>query len=343
MIRVSVTQVVYCAKKMNSKTITFLLTLLVVTSGYAEPFAYSVNSDGPDDQTSDSLFLIDLADGSAQSIGKVRDDSDIEGLAFDIDGALYGVDDADETVLRINTDTGLGTLVNGNAPNLDLGENPDQIFDYGMTFTCDNIILISSDNLQTLYRSEIDALPDAEEIGSTSSLSITGLAAWGDNVFGIGQGVEFVNENPVTLIPNLYDIDPLNGTASLIGALGGLVAPYDDAGLAFDSTGQLWALTDRSRFGGVTGSASELLRINSGTGEAEQAITLWSADDPQVSVVGFESLAITAPGGCESDPQPPLPPPAGHPEAIPAMSTYSLAFMGLILALVGLLRIRRFN
>lgn len=304
------------------------MTLLVSVSGQAAPFAMSVNSDGPDASTSDSLFLIDLADGSTQLIGKVRPtdntiNSDIEGLAFDVEGTLYGVDDADETLLRINTQTGIATSVTGNAFNLQLGSG--LIYDFGMTFTCDNTILVSSDQTQTLYSAEIGN-PQARVIGATNSLflPITGIASWGDSVYGIGQGVDDIQQ---TLIPNLYSIDPVNGTTSLIGPLGGLVAPYTDAGLAFDEEGQLWALTDRSNFGPL-GSGSELVRIDHETGAAQQVIL--------VDVIGFESLAITAPGGCRSLN-------GDGPEGIPAAGNTGLVLLSLILAMFGFVQLRRYN
>ena len=328
-VRVLVAYVVYCAKKVNIRTITFLLSLLVTVSGHAAPFAYSVNSDGPDSSTSDSLYVIDLADGSAQIIGKVRPtensiNSDVEGLAFDIDGVLYGVDDADETLLSINIGTGQATSVTGNAFNLQLGSG--LVYDFGMTFTCENTILVSSDQTQTLYRSDVGT-PRAEVIGAQNALvrPITGIAAWGDDVYGIGQGV---NDSQQTLIPNLYRINSTDGTATLIGALGGLVAPYADAGLAFDEAGQLWALTDRSNFG-AGGSASELVRIDHTTGTAQEVM--------QVDVVGFESLAITRPGGCNNIL------PTNGPEGIPTTGKTGLLLLSLILAMVGVVQLRRYN
>lgn len=305
-----------------------MLGLLVAGYSHAGPFGYSVNSDGPDARTSDSLYMIDLADGSTQIIGKVRPtentiNSDIEGLAFDIDGILYGVDDADETLLTINTTTGQASSVTGNAFNLQLGSG--LVYDFGMTFTCDNSILVSSDQTQTLYSAEIDN-PQARVIGATNSLvlPITGIASWGDSIYGIGQGTDGGLQ---TLIPNLYSIDTSNGTASLIGPLGDLVAPYADAGLAFDADGQLWALTDRSNFG-PDGSGSELVRIDHTTGVAQQVI--------QVDVIGFESLAITAPGGCHS-----LNP--DGPEGIPSAGNTGLVLLSLILVMFGFSQLRRYN
>lgn len=302
---------------------------MLASASHAAPFAFSVNSDGPDSNTSDSLYIIDMADGTAEFVGKVRPsdtsiNSDIEGLAFDKDGTLFGVDDADETLLSINTGSGQATSVTGNAFNLQLGSG--LVYDFGMTFTCDNTILVSSDQTQTLYRSDVDA-PRAQVIGVEQSLvlPITGIASWGDAVYGIGQGV---NDAQETLIPNLYRVDPENGTATIIGALGNLVAPYADAGLAFDAGGQLWALTDRSNFGSG-GSASELVRIDHETGAAQQVI--------QVGVVGFESLAISSPGGCSGADS------STAAAGIPASSTFSLILLSLILAMFGFVHLRRYN
>ena len=231
--------------------------------------------------------------------------------------------DADETLLSISTSTGQATSVTGNAFNLQLGSG--LVYDFGMTFTCANSILVSSDQTKTLYSSDIDS-PQAKVIGAANALvlPITGIAAWGDRVYGIGQGVD---DSLQALIPNLYSIDPLSGTASFIGSLGGLVAPYADAGLAFDADGQLWALTDRSNFG-AGGSNSELVRIDHTTGTAQEVI--------QVGIIGFESFAITRPGGCQSLVD-------DGPEGIPATGKTSLLLLSLILAMFGFVQLRRYN
>ena len=77
----------------------YLLVLLFAVSANAAPMAYSVNSDSGDAENQDSLYVIDLADGSVQRIGTLTSGSpgdvrrDTEGLAMDTGGTLWGIDD----------------------------------------------------------------------------------------------------------------------------------------------------------------------------------------------------------------------------------------------------------
>jgi hypothetical protein len=120
--------------------------------------------------------------------------------------------------------------------------------------------------------------------------NISALAAWGNPVtlYGLSNGL-FGDGSPDSR--SLYSINPANGAAVLIGALGAGAAAYNEAGMAFDSTGQLWAMTDRrSAPGGPFGS--QVLRINTANGQATLAST--------TTETGYESLSITVPGGCST-------------------------------------------
>ncbi len=289
------------------RVLSLTLMLIAVSSGVvrAAPDAYSVNSDSPDQQTADSLYRIDLATGKTTYIGRVRPTSqvgsDIEGLAFDRKGTLFGADDADETLLSISTGTGLGSPVNGTPFNLQL---PRNLYDYGLTFTCDDRLLMVSDQTQTLYQVNTGT-GAASVIGEVGGLGapITGIAAYGETIVGLGQGVNVDdNGNATILAPNLYRIDADNGTASLIGALGPEAANYPDAGLAFDAEGKLWAVTDRTNSG--NGSfPSQILQISPETGSARLIAEV--GPDSDAGAIGFESLAIAPPSGCEANPPPP--------------------------------------
>lgn len=274
----------------------FIITLLLCVSAgsvSAAPFAYSVNSNSADSVASDRLYRIDLATGEATQLNKVRLNepllnSDLEGLAFAPDGKLYGVDDADETLLIINTTTGIGESVNGARFNLQLEIGTG--YDFGLTFTCDGSLLLAADEIQTLYQLD-ENVGTASIIGGLATLNvpITALAAWGDKVYGLGQG-EFSETNP--LPPSLYEIDVITGKTTLIGELGGAVKLYRNGGLSFDTEGQLWAITDRFNLDNNQDFPSQIIKIDTTTGLAE-AIA-------ESSVIGFESLAISGPGGCGS-------------------------------------------
>lgn len=307
----------------DNKIVRYLiLTLLLVISAgsvAAAPFAYSVNSNGVDSATSDSLYKINLANGKTTRINKVRPNekginSDIEGLAFDKNGKLYAVDDADETLLTIDTASGLGTAINGNPFNLKLASNRN--YDFGLTFTCEGALVMASDDNQTLYRLDKD-LGDATAVGGGATLKapITALAVWGDKLYGLGQGSN----------PNLYEIDADSGDATLVGALGNAAKTYVNGGLAFDADGILWALTDRFNINNKD-FPSQILQIDTATGTATAVA--------ETSIIGFESLAISPPNGCSLDDVP------DRPAGIPTLGPVSILLMVLSLLFIGSLNIR---
>lgn len=296
-----------------------LLVLLLSHSAWAQPVGLAVNSRGflPDDQVH-VLWEVDLATGAVQRIGQTGF-IDMEGLALAPDGTLYGADDESKTLVTINTETGFSTPVGGQTRNM--GMPVVEPLDFGMTFTCDNELLLVSDYEQTLFVADLES-GELVRVGQAGQLGapITGLAAWGDALYGIGQGVRGIDGQFTTDSPNLYRIDRESGSSELVGPLGNAVRQYANAGLAFDGDGGLWALTDR-REDGVPDIASEVLNIDPETGTAQKV-----ADS---ELVGFESLAISVPGGCDSavDGTSPAAP-------VPASGPFSLA--ALILLILGL-------
>jgi len=305
----------------------FALTLLLVlvlpfASAWAAPIAYSVNSDSGDASFADHLYSIDLATGVATRIGEVRPlepiiNSDIEGLAIDAGGTLFAADDADETLLIINLGSGQATPVNGSTFNLQLSQAN---YDFGLTFTCQGDLLMVADQPRSLFDVD-DTAGQSVIVGVDGGLAapITGIAAFGNLVYGIGQGSDD-GVNP--LAPNLYQIDPAAGTTSLIGPLGNTVATYLDAGLAFDSNGGLWAITDRRNVAGGD-FPSQVLSINTVTGEASVISEIPTTD----GAVGFESLAISAPGGCSPDNTFGV-----NPEGVPTLDQWALLLLVLLLS-----------
>ena len=274
---------------MNKK---FYYALLVLVSLFAinangAPMAYSINSDSGS-LNQDSLYLIDLATGEdlrkgeLLSVKSVYDHIDTEGLAFDNENTLWGIDDATLTLFPINTASGaipFGEIVDVNTVFPSGGTN-----DFGMTFSCDNSLYITSIATDTLYRIDLDAGSN-KEIG-TLGVNISAIAAIGSptKLYGLGNGLL---GSGLEDSPNLYSIDVDTGGAALIGPLGGAADEYNQAGLAFDSDGTLWAITDRRI---PTDLPSQILRIDVDTGTA----TLVSS----TSEVGFESLAIGPPTAC---------------------------------------------
>jgi hypothetical protein len=312
-----------------------LSILLAATSSLAvaAPVGYSVNADSAGN-VADSLFRIDLGTGAQTRIDTIKVASefriDVEGLAFAPDGTLYGIDDSSMTLFPINPDTAqvrpadevrLSGLPSG-------GGN-----DFGMTFTCDGSLFVTSVARDTLYRLELDGT--AIPIGTEGSLgaNIGALAAWGEpaQLYGLGNGLDGNQDKDV---PVLFRVDPVTGVASEIGPLGNLAGAYAEGGLAFDDSGQLWAITDRrDRFGFAL--PSEILEIDLATGAATGVRTLQES--------GFESLAIAMPGGCDSDDDGT----GGSFDAsanipgVPALGRGGLALLTLLLLGCGLAILRR--
>ena len=317
---------------MNKK---FRNTLLVLVSTFAisanaEPMAYSVSSDG-----SDSLYRIDLATGADQYRGKlntgIQDRTDTEGLAFSPgpDSLLWGMDDAAGTLFPINPLN--GTINWQDEIQLPLELQIGGGNDFGMTFACDNSLYFTSVKTRNLYR--VDPEGNFSTVGANAALgvNISAIASIGNPVrlYGLGNG-QF--ENGSTDSPNLYSINTATGTTSLIGPLsetGEFV--YNEAGLAFDSDGFLWAITDRSQ---INNQKSQILRINVETGEATLVATT-------VNQVGYESLAISQPSNCVDSPGADG---ESADEGLPRIPTLNMAgrlSAILVLMLAGMLILRR--
>jgi hypothetical protein len=306
-------------------------------SANAAPMAYSVNSDSGNPEKEDSLFIIDLANGTGQRrgtlasgiVGDVRRDT--EGLAFSMDGTLWGIDDDSRTLFPINTSSGTISLAKEiQLPGFQRGGGND----FGMTFSCDNTLYVTSVATKTLYHVEMDGT--IHVVGSDGALgaNISAIAAIGNpaRLYGLGNG-QFQNGH--TDSPNLYSIDIETGVATMIGPLGDSVGEYNQGGLAFDSTGNLWAITDRRIINNsIENLPSQILSIDIQTGTATVVSNTSKVDE--TGEVGFESLAIGPPGLCtlaERD----IP----VTEPIPGLSLSGRVLATLILMLAGIAILRR--
>lgn len=277
--------------KMLSAIGSSFLLVLAASPLAAAPVGYSINSDSAG-SNADSLYRVDLGTGAVDRVGPMlaagESRIDIEGLAFSPEGVLWGIDDASMTLFPIDTTTALvrtseEVRVNG----LQAGGGND----FGMTFTCDGSLFVTSVSRRTLYRLALDGSTVA--VGGEGNLgaNIGALAAYGEpaQIYGLGNGLD---QNLREDAPSLFRIDPVTGVATEIGPLGAGVGDYAEGGLSFDDAGQLWAVTDRrDSLGGP--SPSEAMMIDTASGAASGILTLGES--------GFESLAITVPGGCTTD------------------------------------------
>ena len=268
----------------------FALLVLPLAAALAAPMGYSVNSDEP---LGDSLFEIDLATGQETVKGKVmslgQTRSDIEGLAFDKFGVLWGVDDESQNLFPINTSNGLVVYQDEVAIT---GLGAIQGNDFGLSFTCNGSLYISSVSNESLYQLSFDGT--ATLVGAEGALGtrISAIAAYGNpaKLYGLGNGL--MGDGGPQDNRSLYKIDMTTGVASLIGEIGPAAADYFEAGLSFDGTGILWAITDRRTIEDNLGS--QILLLDTETGKASLQST--------TTVSGFESLAVAAPAGCVQDP-----------------------------------------
>ena len=318
----------------------FLMVVsLFAVSAKAAPMAYSVNSDSIN---GDSLYLIDLATGVDQFRGKLDAGTDYrtdtEGLAFSPDSEsdsgpeshLWGIDDSSETLFPIETLNGsIDYREDIQLPPLPPG--PDNEFiganDFGMTFACDNTLFFTSVKSHSLFHLDSDG--NFVIVGSVGSLgvNISAIAAIGNptKLYGLGNG-QF--EDGAIDSPNLYSIDLSTGVASPIGPLSDTDEfKYNEAGLAFDSDGSLWAITDRSQ---INNQKSQIFSINVATGRANLVAET-------LNQVGYESLAISPPTNCSVQ--------AGLDDdgysPIPSLNLVGRLCAVLLLMLAGMLILRR--
>ncbi len=285
-----------------------IATLLFSVHATAAPVGYAVNSDAFDN--ADKLLEIDLADGSAQTVGALGlAFEDVEGLALSLDGTLYGVDDATNTLITISQVSGLARAVDGANANLAV---PSGNGDYGLTFTCDGSLYMSSDNGHGFFSVDPDS-GNTQLIG-TLDKSISGISAWGQELYGIGADGD----------EGIYRIDPTDATTELLFSVN---FQYEDAGLAFDDEGTLWAILDGT-FSHIAPAPrweqSKILRIS---------LSQQSASLVAQTSGGVESLAITSPGGCS--------PLGREPVEVPVLSLSGFWVAIILFSAIGVLMQRR--
>lgn len=238
---------------------------------------YVVSSDASTATTADRLYKVNLRTGESVMVGSLGPIGgvfeDVEGLALDTAGKLFGIDDDTKTLLSISAANGFATAVNGIRGNtrLTAGFNPQ---DLSIAFSCTGQLYAAALNSKALYRvNTVTGL--FEVVGNSGSLvgGITDLAVANGQLYGLGAD-------------KLYRIDVETGASSLVGGFGAGVNFLEGGGLASDSSGQLWASAER-RDARLDLLPSQIYRINADTGVA----TLSTA----TAIEGIESLVIGPP------------------------------------------------
>lgn len=213
------------------------IIFISITSSYAEPFAYAVGTIQSNPTQQDVLIKIDLSNGTAMQIGQVTDSitpatiySLIGGLDIDpTTGSLYAVDDDTDSFLRIDPATGIATLIGSITSG---GNVIPSIANMGFSF----------DGTGTLYFSASSGRRFSEMNVTTGDLTdiVTGAAAPNTSALAISNlgffGLESVGDN-------LININPLDGTSTVIGAGAGIGFDVPNSiGLEFDDAGTLWGV-----------------------------------------------------------------------------------------------------
>ena len=197
-------------RKTKMKSLLTAITILTMVAGSANATSvgYTVQSNGDD-----NLYSIDLSTGNWTRIGPVGY-GDVEGLAFDRDGTLYGVEGTMGHVITIDIQTGQGTLVGTcNLANIDTGAaiSPD---------TGKLYVINGESNTSNLY--EIDKTTGASTLVAAYDVFADGLA--------IGPG-DIAYASDLINAKTLYRIDLTAPSAiTTVGALG--IVTTDQSGLA---------------------------------------------------------------------------------------------------------------
>lgn len=233
--------------------LTAIAMLLSLAPQAVATTGFSVGSD-----FDDNLYRVDLESGARTLVGPVGF-SDVEGLAFDASGALFGFDDSSNQLLRIDLGSGAGTAV---------GASGLTVTDVGLDFNCQSNPILSVDSPEPFNLHRLDVGTGAGTVVGPQGVEVTGLGSDGKQLYGI-TGDE---DNRFVLI------DTATGAALPIGATG---LNLSDGGLAGAPDGTIW---------GVIDGTGEIFTVDKQTG----AGTVRS----NIGDEGFESLAIDSPSLC---------------------------------------------
>lgn len=273
------------------------------------------------------LYRIELGSARATRVGPIGF-NDVEGLAVAPDGTLFGVADATMAIgnnssattdflIRINPTSGAGTLV-GQLPGLQQPAPNDQL-DYGLAFTCDGRLWMSSDSTGQLW--EVNPASAAVRLVGNLAAPISGLAANGQGLYG-------VSTEPGGA---LYSINTETAAVERLGSMQLSDRMYD-AGADFDADGRLWVTVDYLLPPtGVPVLRNDLAELDPRTG-ARYSLTPITGAGSGIDTVQMEGMAIRPTALCGSS-QPGL----SGPRPVPfGGQGLSLLIAGLLLVLGGL-------
>lgn len=306
---------------LNWRHLAVLAILSAATGANAQTVGYAAGYD--------TLYRVTLETGAATAVGRFGavangagtvPISDVEGLAFSPRGQLYAVSDARDLLVTVDTTTGQATVV-GSLGLRGQGGNQFDNLDFGLAFTCDGRLWLSSDVSRELWR--VDPASGATTLVGKIDQPVSGLASWNGELYGIG----------VLDRHNVYRIDTATAQATLVASLGTSFTVYD-AGADFDAQGRLWITLDSLAppEGLPSVYREELTRVDIANGMLDARVITGIGSG--INIVQMEALAI-APPSCGNGGG------AAVTAAVPAQSPWGLALMALALAGLGLFGLRR--
>lgn len=306
---------------LNWRHLAVLAILSAATGANAQTVGYAAGYD--------TLYRVTLETGAATAVGRFGavangagtvPISDVEGLAFSPRGQLYAVSDARDLLVTVDTTTGQATVV-GSLGLRGQGGNQFDNLDFGLAFTCDGRLWLSSDVSRELWR--VDPASGATTLVGKIDQPVSGLASWNGELYGIG----------VLDRHNVYRIDTATAQATLVASLGTSFTVYD-AGADFDAQGRLWITLDSLAppEGLPSVYREELTRVDIANGMLDARVITGIGSG--INIVQMEALAI-APPSCGNGGG------TAVTAAVPAQSPWGLALMALALAGLGLFGLRR--
>lgn len=227
---------------------------------------------------SDKLLRIDLATGAGTVVGNNIGYGDVDGLAFDASGQLWGVDDDTNRLIRINTSTGVGTHVGS---GFGTGFN-----DMGLAFGSDGTLYMAATDSAGVFGRlyTVDTSTGvAHAVGTDFGLNpLNASQRLRVRSLGFIDGVLYGWSNRDTLLT----INTSTGSATTVGSFGfGSLVIGQDGMDADPATGQLWAIAE------VENRSYTIDRL---TGHATVQATSLSCNGGSCAAGGFNSLAIAA-------------------------------------------------
>jgi hypothetical protein len=241
-------------------------------------FGLTISSDGADAVTADTLYRVNLNTGASVLVGPLgavgNQFEDVEGLAMDSAGKLFGVDDDTKTLLSINTTTGRATSVNSALGNTRIPTGAANAQDLSIAFACSGQLYGITARSRSFYRVNTTT-GGFDLIGSAGGLNvaITDFTSSAGQLYGLGEEA-------------LYTIDSNTGLATLVGNYGNGIRFVEGGGIGAEANGELWAIAER-RDGSGRIQPSQIYRIDRDTGTATAVSS--------TNVQGAESLNLGMP------------------------------------------------